>query len=63
MPETANRSLEELDEMFEARLPVRQFKKYRCAGRKDVVEAGKADAADFGEKRGGVMEHVEARKA
>jgi MFS transporter, SP family, sugar:H+ symporter len=32
IPETKNRSLEELDEMFQARVPTRQFKSYRCTG-------------------------------
>ncbi|KLU82262.1 hypothetical protein MAPG_01336 [Magnaporthiopsis poae ATCC 64411] len=55
MPETANRSLEELDEMLNARLPVRRFKKYQCVGRGDIVV--------FGNRPAGEMEHVETRKA
>ncbi|KAL8408497.1 hypothetical protein RB594_007075 [Gaeumannomyces avenae] len=59
MPETANRTLEELDEMFEARLSVRQFKKYQCVGREEARRSEKGGALDFGEKRGGEMEHIE----
>lgn len=41
MPEMKGRSLEELDEMFAARVPVRKFRAYVCAvreeARRDVV--------------------------
>jgi SP family sugar:H+ symporter-like MFS transporter len=33
LPEIKNRTLEEIDEMFEARLPARKFRKYVCIGR------------------------------
>ncbi|KAL8385078.1 hypothetical protein RB599_007103 [Gaeumannomyces hyphopodioides] len=59
MPETANRTLEELDEMFEARLRVRQFKKYKCVRREDVRRSDNGDVVDLGEKRRGEMEHIE----
>ncbi|USP78248.1 general substrate transporter [Curvularia clavata] len=32
LPEIKNRTLEEIDEMFEARLPARKFRKYVCVG-------------------------------
>ncbi|TIC91854.1 Hexose transporter 2 [Colletotrichum higginsianum] len=32
IPETKNRSLEELDKMFQAKVPTRQFKTYYCTG-------------------------------
>ncbi|GAB1202662.1 hypothetical protein APSETT445_001283 [Aspergillus pseudonomiae] len=32
VPETRGRSLEELDDMFQADVPTRQFKKYQCSG-------------------------------
>lgn len=32
LPEVRNRTLEEIDEMFEARLPARRFEGYVCAG-------------------------------
>lgn len=33
LPEIKNRTLEEIDEMFEAKLPARKFRKYVCNGR------------------------------
>ena len=33
LPEIKNRTLEEIDEMFEAQLPARKFRKYVCTGR------------------------------
>ncbi|KAH7132549.1 general substrate transporter [Dendryphion nanum] len=33
LPEIKNRTLEEIDEMFEAKLPARKFRKYVCTGR------------------------------
>lgn len=33
LPEIKNRTLEEIDEMFEARLSARKFRKYVCVGR------------------------------
>lgn len=33
LPEIKNRTLEEIDEMFEAKLPARKFRKYICTGR------------------------------
>jgi hypothetical protein len=38
LPEIKNRTLEEIDEMFEARLPARKFRKYVCIGR--IVAGG-----------------------
>lgn len=32
LPEIKDRTLEEVDEMFEARLPARKFRKYVCVG-------------------------------
>lgn len=32
LPELKGRSLEELDEMFESRVPTRKFRKYVCTG-------------------------------
>ncbi|PSN70689.1 monosaccharide transporter-like protein [Corynespora cassiicola Philippines] len=32
LPEVKNRTLEEIDEMFEARLPARKFSDYKCVG-------------------------------
>ncbi|ORY70515.1 putative maltose permease [Pseudomassariella vexata] len=38
LPEVKDRSLEEIDEMFEARLPARKFRGYRCTGTHTVLE-------------------------
>jgi hypothetical protein len=39
IPETKARSLEELDEIFEANVPARRFKQYQCR----IVEEAKHD--------------------
>jgi hypothetical protein len=42
LPETKGRTLEEINEMFEARLPARKFRKYVCVGHVgDKVVQGK----------------------
>jgi hypothetical protein len=38
LPEVKNRTLEEIDEMFEARLPARKFRTYVSRGRVDLTE-------------------------
>ncbi|RYP71960.1 hypothetical protein DL769_004565 [Monosporascus sp. CRB-8-3] len=38
LPEVKGRSLEEIDEMFEARIPARKFASYCCTGQHAVVE-------------------------
>ncbi|RYP28817.1 hypothetical protein DL767_007035 [Monosporascus sp. MG133] len=38
LPEVKGRSLEEIDEMFEARVPARKFASYRCTGQHAAVE-------------------------
>ncbi|KAI1383744.1 putative maltose permease [Hypoxylon trugodes] len=37
LPEVKDRTLEEIDEMFEARVPARKFRKYRCTGHHAVL--------------------------
>ena len=39
LPEVKNRTLEEIDEMFEARLPARKFKTYKCVGVLNTIDA------------------------
>ncbi|KAK4187695.1 general substrate transporter [Podospora australis] len=58
LPEVKDRTLEEIDEMFEARLPARKFRKYVCAGRGEraVDEASGSDA-----KAGEVVHAEEVR--
>ncbi|RYP78557.1 hypothetical protein DL771_000510 [Monosporascus sp. 5C6A] len=43
LPEAKGRSLEEIDEMFEARVPARKFASYRCTGQHAVVEKVEAE--------------------
>ncbi|KAI1440377.1 putative maltose permease [Annulohypoxylon stygium] len=38
LPEVKDRTLEEIDEMFEARIPARKFRKYHCTGSHVVLE-------------------------
>lgn len=39
LPETKGRTLEEIDEMFEARLAARKFRQYVCVGHTAAAEA------------------------
>jgi hypothetical protein len=41
LPEVKNRTLEEIDEMFEARLPARKFAAYKCVGVLSTLDAEK----------------------
>lgn len=53
LPEIKNRTLEEIDEMFEAKppLPARRFRKYVCVGHLDAVTSGSKNVvADKKEK-------------
>ncbi|KAI0394183.1 MFS monosaccharide transporter-like protein [Xylariaceae sp. FL0594] len=38
LPEVKGRTLEQIDEMFEARLPARKFRKYKCTGHHVILE-------------------------
>ena len=60
LPETKDRTLEEIHEMFEAKLPARKFKGYVCVGVESyAAEATGNDALKRDEKTGAVR--VEAR--
>jgi MFS family permease len=52
LPETKGRTLEEIDEMFEARLPARKFRKYVCVGHAAAAQArnGERPASSENEK-------------
>lgn len=39
LPEVKNRTLEEIDEMFQARLPARKFAAYKCVGVLNTIDA------------------------
>ncbi|KAL1991062.1 hypothetical protein VTN49DRAFT_5566 [Thermomyces lanuginosus] len=46
LPEVKNRTLEEIDEMFEMRLPARKFRTYVCVGREALAALEKKNAGD-----------------
>ncbi|KAF2740095.1 general substrate transporter [Polyplosphaeria fusca] len=54
LPEIKNRTLEEIDEMFDARLPARKFRKHVCTGRYVGDEKEKEKQGDKS-----AVEHVE----
>lgn len=58
VPEFKGRSLEQLDEMFEAKVPTRDFQKYQCVTAIHG-EGGEQDVVDDLEK--GKIEHEERR--
>jgi len=43
LPETKDRTLEELDELFEAKVPARKFRGYVCTKTRDVMDHGAAE--------------------
>ncbi|KAJ9616349.1 hypothetical protein H2200_000067 [Cladophialophora chaetospira] len=60
LPEVQNRTFEEIDEMFEARLPARKFRQHRCVGSVAAVAmAAKADGSESSEKDHGNVAHQE----
>jgi hypothetical protein len=62
LPETRDRTLEEIHEMFEARLPVRQFKAYVCTGVEELAAQGIAKGDLIMNEKGGAV-HVEMQDA
>ena len=53
LPETRDRTLEEIHEMFEAKVPARKFKTYVCVGVEGyAAEAAGKDALHRDEKTG-----------
>jgi Sugar (and other) transporter len=67
LPETRDRTLEEMHEMFENKVPTHKFKSYVCTGVEDYAAQGVAKADVMvertpyqGEKED--MEHVEVRE-
>jgi hypothetical protein len=53
LPEMKDRSLEELDELFQNRVSVRDFKKYQCVSSERAREVAMTDA--HGEGKGDVV--------
>lgn len=60
LPEIKNRTLEEVDEMFEAKLPARKFRKYVCTGRHLTDEKIVAERDNVDETRNDEKNKVEA---
>jgi len=60
LPEVKDRTLEEIDEMFEARLPARKFRKYVCLGRNG---GGLGTASSPEDKEDAEVMHEEVSKA
>jgi hypothetical protein len=46
LPEVKNRTLEEIDEMFEQRLPARKFKTYKCVGVRNNMDAAERKSVE-----------------
>ncbi|KAL6252844.1 hypothetical protein RBB50_000563 [Rhinocladiella similis] len=57
LPETHGRTFEEIDEMFEAHVPARKFRKYRCVG--SVAAAAAAAQEDEKAAHHGKVSHDE----
>ena len=58
IPETRDRTLEEIHEMFEAKLPARKFKGYVCTHTEQLAAEGMANDMKLHETA--AAEHVEA---
>lgn len=53
LPETAGRSLEEIHELFERKVPAREFQRYVLPSREEVIDE------QLRENKGGVVTHAE----
>ncbi|KAI1187559.1 MFS monosaccharide transporter-like protein [Nemania serpens] len=57
LPEVKDRTLEQIDEMFEARVPARKFRKYQCTGHHVTLdEKPQADHVEGSSSHGGSSE-------
>lgn len=56
IPETKDRTLEEIDELFEEKVPARRFKHYKCTRVENSAAIGMSLAED---KREEGSDHVE----
>lgn len=68
IPETRDRTLEEIHEMFENKVPTHKFKKYVCVGVEGYAAQGAAKADVMGERRSfedekTSAEHVEVQRS
>jgi hypothetical protein len=57
LPEVKNRTLEEIDEMFEAKLPARKFSSYKCVGAARHDDEGKGRSSVEREKEVAVFQN------
>jgi len=62
VPETKDRTLEELDEMFAAKVPARKFSSYVCAGTEQAGERAVVQTLGLDEK-GSAMHEEEISDA
>jgi MFS transporter, SP family, sugar:H+ symporter len=61
LPEVKGRTLEEIDEMFMARLPARKFRKYVCTGQAALESKarGTMESGDEKQSKDGAVETIE----
>ncbi|KAI1370121.1 putative maltose permease [Hypoxylon crocopeplum] len=59
LPEVKDRTLEEIDEMFEARIPARKFRKYQCTGNHVVLD--EKSQTEYIEDRAGSGKSADAK--
>ncbi|KAK8080887.1 maltose permease [Apiospora hydei] len=65
LPEAKDRTLEQIDEMFEARVPARKFRGYQCTGAHAALEKDKEAEiphATHEEGDGGLLHHQATRR-
>jgi SP family sugar:H+ symporter-like MFS transporter len=62
IPELKGRSLEELDEMFQGKVPTRKFRSYVCTGLGAQIRTLENHETDQDRKEGTITEHVEEKK-
>ncbi|KAK1010575.1 hypothetical protein LTR91_002410 [Friedmanniomyces endolithicus] len=59
LPEVKGRSLEEIDELFERRLPARQFRGYVCTSRSAIESKMRNASSDEGDEKGPTVQTIE----
>jgi Sugar (and other) transporter len=62
LPETKDRTLEEMDELFEARLPARKFRSYVCVKTRAVMDHAMAEEIAIEKEQALEVENVGAEK-
>ncbi len=59
MLQVKGRSLEEIDELFERRLPARQFRGYVCTSRSAIESKMRNASSDEGDEKGPTVQTIE----